>query len=310
MLVPKRHLMRANGAVEMGVALAMMAAPVSAGVLLDRIGIAGVVVIDAITFLVAVGTLLAVRIPRPRRQDVEGEKPSILRDALFGWTYVRARRGLLGLLALFAAVNLTFGMVQIGLTPLILSIASSTELGVVLSIATAGMVIGGLGIVVWGGPARRRMKLIFAMLAVQGVILLLGGVRPSVPLIAAAAFAFTFCQPVVLASSQAIWQTKVAPGLQGRVFAIRRLVATSTTPVAFLAVGPLADHLLEPWLSADGALADSVGRVIGVGPGRGLGFLFMILGVVTLVTLLAASSYRPLRHLEDELPDADSDAGD
>ncbi|MEM7581909.1 MAG: MFS transporter [Acidobacteriota bacterium] len=305
MLVPKQHLMRANGAVEMGIALALMAAPVSAGALLGKIGLVGVVVIDVVTFLIAVVTLLLVRIPSPESEE-GGDRRSLLRDAVFGWTYVRTRHGLLGLLGLFAAVNLTFGMVQVGLTPLILSFASSAQLGIVLSIATTGMVVGGLGVVVWGGPTHHRMRLILAMLAVQGGILFFGGVRPSVPLVAGAAFIFTFCQPVVLACSQAIWQTKVPPNLQGRVFAIRRLVATSTTPVAFLAVGPLADYFLEPWLAADGALAGTVGRLIGVGPGRGLGFLFVILGAVTLVALLVALAYRPLRNLEDELPDADA----
>lgn len=304
LLVPKKHMVRANGAVELGIALALTAAPVSAGVLLGKIGFAGVVTIDVVSFLIAVGSLLAVRIPRPSAAGDGAERRSLLRDALFGWTYLRERRGLLALLAVFAAVNLTFGMVQVGLTPLILSFASSAELGLVLSIATAGMVGGGLAVVVWGGPAERRLRLIFAMLAVQGVILFFGGVRPSVPLVAFAACAFTLCQPVVLASSQAIWQTKVPPGLQGRVFAIRRLVASSSLPVAYLAVGPLADYLLEPWLAPGGALAGSVGRVIGVGPGRGLGFLFVVLGAATLLTLALGYAYRPLRELEDELPDA------
>ena len=148
------------------------------------------------------------------------------------------------------------------------------------------------------------MRLIFTMLVVQGSILFLGGLRPSLHLIALAAFAYTFCQPVILSSSQAIWQTKVAPALQGRVFAIRRLVARSSLPLAYLGVGPLADHVLEPWLAPEGALAGTVGRVIGVGPGRGLGFLFVILGASTLLVLAAGYAYRPLRELEDELPDA------
>lgn len=305
LLVPRKHLVRANGAVEVGMALALMAAPVSAGVLLGAIGVAGVVVIDLATFLVAASTLLAVRIPRPPAEAEDtAEERSLLRDALFGWQYLRARRGLFGLLVVFAAVNFTFGMVQVGLTPLVLSFADAAALGVVLSIATAGMVVGGLGVVAWGGPRRRRMRLIFTMLVVQGSILFLGGLRPSLHLIALAAFAYTFCQPVILSSSQAIWQTKVAPALQGRVFAIRRLVARSSLPLAYLGVGPLADHVLEPWLAPEGALAGTVGRVIGVGPGRGLGFLFVILGASTLLVLAAGYAYRPLRELEDELPDA------
>jgi MFS transporter, DHA3 family, macrolide efflux protein len=33
------------------------------------------------------------------------------------------------------------------------------------------------------------------------------------------------CSPLVNASNQAIWQAKVAPDVQGRVFAVQRLIA-------------------------------------------------------------------------------------
>lgn len=303
LLVPKENLTRANGAAELSNSLALMAAPMSAAFLLDVLELSGVILLDVLSFLFAVGILLAVRIPRPVPQ-AGAEARSWREDVLYGWSYLWRRQALLALLILFAAVNLFLGMVQVALTPLVLSFASARELGVVLSTATAGAVTGGVIVTVWGGPRRGRMRLIFMALAFQGMTLFFGGVRPSVPLVAGVAFTYSFCLPLVLANSQAIWQTKVAPEVQGRVFAIRRLVAYSTLPIAYLAVGPLTDHLLEPWLAPGGLLASSVGNWIGVGAGRGVGLLLIGIGAATLLLLAAGYAYRPLRNLEEELEDA------
>ena len=47
-------------------------------------------------------------------------------------------------------------------------------------------------------------------------------------------------------SNQAIWQSKVPPDIQGRIFSIRRMLAWIALPLAKLITIPLADHWLEP----------------------------------------------------------------
>jgi hypothetical protein len=85
------------------------------------------------------------------------------------------------------------------------------------------------------------------------------------------------------------------------------MIALFIMPLAYLIAGPLADRLFEPWLSSNGALAGSVGSIIGFGPGRGIGFLFIIVSIAALLNTLVAYLYPHLRHLEDELPDAVAD---
>lgn len=75
-------------------------------------------------------------------------------------------------------------------------------------------------------------------------------------------------------------------------------------PLAYCLAGPLAEQVFEPWLSADGLLAGSVGVVIGTGPGRGLGLMFVVLGVAMMLTAALAWSVRAIRQVEDDLPDA------
>jgi len=304
LLVGKQNLVRANGLNQMGQAVAQIAAPVLAGALVGRIGVPGVILIDAATFLFSVGTLLAVHIPRPESSaESAAGRGSLLREAAYGWTYLTRRRGLLALLALFAAANFTMGMLTVLIVPLVLSFNTAGTLGTVLSIASSGLLLGSLAMVAWGGPAR-RMRGVFGALLLQALVLFVGGWRASVPLITASAFLYLLSFPIINTCSQAIWQTKVAADVQGRVFAMRQMIALSAMPLAQLAAGPLADFVFKPLLVAGGPLAGSLGRILGVGPGRGIGLLFMALGIANLLAFAAAWSYPRLRRLEDEMPDA------
>jgi MFS family permease len=303
LLVPKHQYGRASGLSQMGLALAQIIAPFLGALMLQWVRMRGILIVDLATFGVAVLVLLAVRFREPDRAQETGAPPSLWRESAVGWTYLRERPGLLALLLLFAGTNFNIGMLQALLPPLILSFASSTSLGTVLSIAGVGMLAGTLVMGAWGGP-RRRVHGIFAGLLAQGLILLVGGWQPSVPLVGAAAFVFLFAVPFVNGSSQAIWQAKVPPGLQGRVFAVRRMVAMSSMPAAYFLAGPLADRVFEPMLAPGGALSGSVGAVIGVGQGRGIGFLFVLLGLLVVSVLAFAVTYPRLRQVEDEIPDA------
>jgi MFS transporter, DHA3 family, macrolide efflux protein len=305
LLVRKQDLGRANGLAQLGLAIAQVLAPVLGAALLATIHLAGVILVDFLTFAFAILTLALVRVPRPVR--AEAARGSLWHEAGQGWRYLRQRPGLLGLLTLFATTNFSVGMVTVLITPLVLSFATPAVLGPVLSVAGAGMLVGGVAMSAWGGP-RRRVVGIFVPLLVQVAALLAGSLRPSAPLIAGAAFVFMLGFPIINACSQAIWQTKVAPDVQGRVFAIRQMVALSAIPLAQLLAGPLSDRVFRPLLVAGGPLAGSVGRVLGVGPARGIALLFMALAMVNLLVLARTWSNPQVRRVDEEIPDADLSA--
>jgi len=97
---------------------------------------------------------------------------------------------------------------------------------------------------------------------------------------------------------------KTAPDVQGRVFAMRRMITWSAMPFAYLLAGPLADHIFNPLLVQGGPLADSLGRILGVRQGRGIGLFFIIMGILVLATTVGFYLYPPLRRVEVELPDS------
>ncbi|MBN1286369.1 MAG: MFS transporter [Anaerolineae bacterium] len=304
LLVPKSQLGRANGLLQLGPAAADILAPMLAGMLVVNIGVPGVVLIDFATFIAAVGTLLLVRFPALPAADKD--TPDAVRgEVTYGLRYILARPGLLGLLAFLAVAQFAGGTVGALLAPMVLGFTTADWLGLLVSIAGSGMLLGGLAMSVWGGP-KRRIKGVLGFEFVKGLSFVLMGLRPSVLLTTLGAFGAHFTLPIVGACNQAIWQGKVAPGVQGRVFAARQMIARAATPLAFLLMGPLADNVFEPLLAVDGPLSGSVGQIIGAGAGRGMSLIFILMGLLIMLAVAVGSLYPRLRRVEDELPDADA----
>jgi MFS transporter, DHA3 family, macrolide efflux protein len=302
-LVPKELLPRANGMTELADALKMLLPPVLGGALLVTIQLQGVMLIDFITFLFSIVTLLSVRFPNTKTTSTkEVKKASLFSEISYGWKYIISRPGLLGLIIFFAASNFILAIVGVLLTPLVLSFTSPAVLGIILFTDGIGMLVGTIVISSRGGPSR----LIYSILGFQmlgGLCILVTGLRTSAPLIGVAAFLFAFGSPIVNCSSQAIFQRKVASEVQGRVFAVEGMIVGSLQPLAYIIAGPLADRVFEPLMAANGLLAGSIGQVIGVGRGRGIGLLFMVMGTISMLISIIAYQYPRLRLLEDELVD-------
>jgi DHA3 family macrolide efflux protein-like MFS transporter len=304
LLVPKEQLGRAGGMVQIGEAISQLLAPAVAGILFVTIGLGGVIAIDFATYLFAVLTLLIIRVPSPEQTEAgEESKGTVWQEAIYGWTYITARAGLLGLLLIFAAFNFVTGLIIPLITPMLLDMTSPEVLGYLFSIVGVGMLTGTLVMSAWGGP-KRRIHGVLAFLMLSGFFTSLLGVSPLIPVLAAAGFGLMFTMPIINGSSQAIWQTKVAPDVQGRVFSVRRMIAMSMTPLAYIIAGPLADRVFVPLLLEGGALVNSVGRFIGVGPGRGTGFMFIVIGALSILVSAAGYLNPHVRNVEDELPDA------
>ena len=304
LLVPKSQLGRANGIMQLETTSRYLLSPILAGWLLETVGIVNVMLIDLGTFIFAVSIVLAVRIPRPTliKKDTT-TRNSLWKDVAVGWQFISARTGFLSLLVLFGLGNYANLMTDTLIPPMLLELTTPAVLGSVLSAGGLGMLVGTMLMAAWGGPKKRIYGILIfktlAGLAIMGI-----GLFQSIPLIALATFFYYLPFPLVNGSDQAIWQSKVPPDLQGRVFSIRRMLAGSMIPLVYLTAGPLSDKVFKPLLSENGSLALSLGQFFGVGPSRGMGLLIFLMGAfIVVLTLLTALNPR-VRNLEDELPDA------
>ncbi len=208
-----------------------------------------------------------------------------------------------GLLIYFALVHLFFNYAAVLSGPLVLSFASASVLGIVQTVAGAGMLLGSLAMSAWGGPDRRILA-VTGFVALGALGLVLAGLQPSPILIGGGLALLMFALPLASGPGQAIFQSKVAPEVQGRVFAMRDMLSRSMTPVAFLTAGPLADYFFEPLMQPGGALgATRIGDLLETGPGRGIGLMLVLLGAALLMASAAVLLRPRLRNLERELPD-------
>jgi MFS family permease len=303
LLVPKEHYGRTAGLVQLGDAFGQILSPILAGFLILTIQIEGIILIDFATYLFAVVTLILVRIPRPKPAAApQHGLRSIAQEAIYGWKYVKVRTGLFAMLLLFAFINFSLGIFSALYTPLVLSFATADVLGTIISFSGIGMLVGSLLMSAWGGT-KRKVDSLFGSIFIGGLALSISGLQANPWLLGVSGFVFFFILPIANGSSTAIWQTKVEPGVQGRIFATRRMLASFATPLAYMLAGPLADLIFEPFMTSGGAIALRIASIIGSGPGRGFGLIFVILGLLISIASLLGYLYPRIRLVEVELPD-------
>jgi DHA3 family macrolide efflux protein-like MFS transporter len=301
MLATREQLPRVNGMAQTGIAIAQIVGPLLAGVLVSLISLQGILITDALTFVVGVATLAVARIPQVDAAS-RSVRHGLLQEAAMGWRYVHERPGLKGLLAVYGLNNFLLSMASVVIAPLVLSFSDPARVGVQYAISGSGLLLGGIAMTAWGGP-RKQIHGVLAFWAMSGICLAAHGLRPSFMLIAAAGFVLFLMIPVTSASNSSLWQSKAPAELQGRCFAIQRVLYHASTVLGFCLAGPLSEKVFEPLLSRGGPLAGPVGSIIGVGPGRGIGLMFIALGTFMTLISITAYSVPAIRHI-DELAEA------
>jgi MFS family permease len=308
MMIPKEQYARASGMHSVVHSASGIGAPILAGALIGVVGIGGILAFDIITFVIAILALLVVFIPQPKQTE-EGRagQGSLWKEAGYGFRYIFKRPSLLGLqLALFA-INFIAAFGLILLAPMILARTGNNEvaLGTVQSFFGIGGVVGGVLLSIWGGPKRRVHGVLLGISSSSLLGLGLMGIGRTVALWAAGAFFASFFIPFINGANQSIWQSKVKPDVQGRVFAVRRLIAQITTPLAFVLAGPLADRIFEPGMRPGGVLEPLFGGMLGSGPGTGIALIFIATAILGTMAGLAGYLFPAIREAEERLPDHD-----
>jgi hypothetical protein len=175
----------------------------------------------------------------------------------------------------------------------------------VQSTMAIGGVVGGVLMSVWGGFKRRVHGVLMGWIisSLGGLILL--GIGQDLSMWLPAAILASVLSPLINTSNQAIWQAKVAPDVQGRVFSARRLIAWITNPISPIIAGLLADYVMEPAMAVESPLASIFGGLVGTGPGSGMGLLLVFSGIAAGLVGLSGYFIPVIRNAEDLLPDHD-----
>jgi DHA3 family macrolide efflux protein-like MFS transporter len=307
-MVPKEQYDRANGMMMLVESGPAIFSPMIAGALLPILGVTGILTIDVITFVIAISTLLVVFIPQPEK-TVEGQtgKGNLVSEAAYGFKYIFQRKPLLNLLLVILCLNLVHGLSNSLFAPMLLSRSNnnSAVLGSAQSAFAIGGVVGGLIVSAWGGFKKRIRGMLFGwgMFAFFGLIVFGLGRNLYIWIPAAVLASLTF--PFTQSASNAIWQSKVAPDIQGRVFSARRLIAWMVEPIMPVVAGALADYVTEPAMLGQTGLANAFGWLVGTEPGSGMSLQFLAAGLGYILIVIIAWFLPNIRNVETLLPDHD-----
>ncbi|HEU0297438.1 MAG TPA: MFS transporter [Anaerolineales bacterium] len=306
-MIPKEQLGRANGMMSLIEAGPGVIAPILAGALLPIIQLTGILFIDVATFILAIGALSIVHVPQPARTQ-EGAHASggMLKEAAYGFKYIFERPSLLGLQLVFFVGNLFAGIGFTVFAPMILSRSGNDSLafGTVQTAGAIAGVVGGVIMSTWGGFKRRVHGVLFGWI-LGGLGTAIIGLAGGLPVWITGMVLASVVIALVNGSNQAIWQAKVAPDLQGRVFSSRRLIAWLTNPLSPIIGGLLADYVLEPAARAGTGLPAAFTWLVGTGPGSGMGLLIVICGLIAMLVGLAGYFVPHIYNAETILPDHD-----
>lgn len=305
-LVAKHNFARINGFRAVAEYGSQVAAPILAGALLPFIDLQGIMTADLLTFGVAITTLIIVKIPMHRIDPEDGTGQNFWREIRTGFSFIWERPGLRGILLIFSGINFFAALTYFSILPaMILARTGSDELILATVQATLGGagVLGGVVLSIWGGPKKKiNTTLGFAAFSfLLGDFLFAIGRTPVVWVTAAALAAF--CIPFIAGSYRAIWQIKVRPSLQGRVFGVQSMIQQAAMPLGYLLGGALADSWLEPAMQPGEPLAAALGWLVGTGPGAGMALMFVFTAVAGCLISLAGFLSPSIRHVEEELPD-------
>lgn len=289
---------KGSGLVQLAESSRFLLSPFLAGLMLGHLGIEVVLIIDIATYLLAVLTVILIRSRmKPERRAPRGRGDRHwLNELREGWRSVAENRGVMLLVLIISLVTFFLGFLQTLIGPMVLSFTDSRTLGTIQSVCAFGMLASSLplGMISVG---RRYVDILTVSLIISGFAFCLLGVTANVYCITAAGFLFLAALPFVNMSCDVLVRRNIPNEKQGRAWGIVGMLSQFGFIASYGLAGPLADHVFNPLLDESGPLAATVGRVIGAGPGRGIGFLFVICGLLVMVSALILHRLRPIRRL-------------
>ena len=297
-LLTEDEYAKASGMVQIAGNARYLISPALAGVLLAVSDIRLILLLDICTFFITITTVALVRksIGKPATK----EKKIALAEMKEGFAVTKQSKGIPSLIALMAVVCFFVGFLQTLVSPMVLAVSDAKTVGILESVCAVGMLIGSVFIGILGIKGSYVRTLSLAGMAAS-VCIAVSGVSVNLFVTGAGIFLFFLALPFLNTSADVLVRSNVASEVQGRVWGIISLLSQAGTAVAYVLSGVLADHIFEPLLAENGFLAGSIGRLIGVGQGRGIGFMLVLSGLFMLPAAFAIGRNRSIRKLQESI---------
>lgn len=243
-LVAREQLVEGNSKLSVTDDIASIAAPGLAGILVQLLTAPIAILVDAGSFLVSVGSLALIRVPRVK-SDLPRQKQSVWREMRTGLDTVIKNPFLRPLTACGATHNLTSNMLmalfilflsrRLGLSPAVIGLTYVVgSVGSLLGSLTGARVAAWLGV----GPTIARAQLLTAF-AYLSFPLAGGPTWLAVAIIMAGQFVWGASRSIYNITQVSMRQTITPEHLLGRMTASMRFITWGVTPIGALLGGEL-----------------------------------------------------------------------
>ncbi len=294
-ILSEEDFAKAGGMVQIANNLKLLISPVVAGFLLHVTTVSTLIIIDILTFFTTIITIFVVKksmITKNRKEFNLG----FLREIKEGIAAIRGKRGILTIIVIMTLAVFCIGFVQILIKPLILAFAGEVELGVLTTVSALGMLAGSIVI-----SCFKNVKSYDRMLSLGlfgcGVFLALIGVWENLVLIATFGFLMLLFMPAVQVGAEVLVRMNLVNEVQGRAFGLISFITQMGYIFAYILSGVISDYIFEPFISGNSFLAMQIGKIIGIGKGRGIALLILIAGITLAILGIVVVRLKSVRML-------------
>lgn len=294
-LVPKDKHANANGLVGSVAGIGFLVTSVFSGLAIGFLGMGWTLIIAvALTAIAAVHLIFYVDIPEEEivhDPELANKKIDIKGSA----AAIRAVPGLIGLIIFTTFNNFIGGVYMALMDPYGLTLFSVQVWGIVLGVVSTGFIAGGL-LVAKKGLGKKPLKTLLFANIIMAIVGMLFTIREAWLLYVIGIYLYMLLIPIAEATEQTIIQRVVPLKRQGRVFGFAQSVEAAASPLTALAIGPLAEFIIIPFMKSDEGKAQ-LGWLLGSGDARGIALIFLVAGFILLAAAVAAFATKSYRIL-------------
>lgn len=294
-LLTEEEYGKASGMVQIAGNARYLISPALAGMILAVADIEVILLIDISTFLVTV--LMVALVRKTVKKPVKRENMSMLYEMREGFLFIVQNKGIRSLVFIMAFVCFFVGFLQTLTGPMVLVVSDAKTVGIMESVCAIGMLVGSIWIGAIGIKKGYALVLCGAG-CVNGIFMAVAGVSVNIVITGIGIFLFFLSLPFMNTCADVLVRVSIPNELQGRVWGMISLLTQTGTVVAYMICGVLADYVFEPMFTNEGMLADTVGKLIGVGKGRGIGFMLILSGIGMAITSLTIGRNKAIKEIQ------------
>ncbi|HHV06151.1 MAG TPA: MFS transporter [Anaerolineaceae bacterium] len=294
-LLSEEDYTRASGLMQLAESARFLIAPVLCAFVMTRGGLTAVLIIDLLTIITTIAAVLVIAKGLVSKESVN--KQAYKQSLLQGFEAINKNAGIRVLVVFLILLTFMVGTIQELSTPLILSFTNARTLSMMITIAAFGMVLS--SIYLGARELKGRKIIIFSISAFLAGLAMVGfGALENVFVITLSGFLFFATLPFLNSIADYFVRVNIPNILQGRVFGILGTITQLGYLLAYALSGFLSDYAFRPLLSEGGALTDTIGKIIGVGSGRGIGLFIIVEGFVLMLIATLLSKNKALSQLK------------